>query len=467
MDFTKEFIIHELQELLPYDIYIFFNTSKNYQKLYKERVISKYWCFNEKYSFKYLNDEIVTGKIHEPSWLSCLLFPKKIHINQSFNEYINSRIDTQKLLSIKITKNCEVDDKNIYLLGKVHSLDLSYCRKITDEGFVHLAQIHTLNLRNCNITDEGVKYLGKVHTLNLRNCKKLIKGSEHLGNVHTLDLYDCNITDECVKHLGNVHTLNLGFCCNISDEGIKHLGRVNTLELNSCHGVTNEGIKYLGRVHKLDLTSCRNITDVGIQHLGKVHTLSCSNVTNKGIKFLGNCHTLILNDSNIADISILSGVHTLILKNLTNVPKGINNLHNKNLCINVNERLKNLSVEFFVNERVEYYSLNMSHCSTILNSSLKYLGNIHSLNLSFCCKVSDEGLKYLGNCHKLNLYGCYDITNEGLKHLQNVKMIFLDISFTKNITNDCLIDLGNVFVKNEDNHDMWTPYKRKGGNVFW
>ncbi|HMP28440.1 MAG TPA: F-box protein, partial [Saprospiraceae bacterium] len=41
-------------------------------------------------------------------------------------------------------------------IGK-YKLDLS-CTKITDEGLKYLADVHTINLRECNqITDEGLK----------------------------------------------------------------------------------------------------------------------------------------------------------------------------------------------------------------------------------------------------------------------------------------------------------------------
>ena len=465
--FTLDFIIQELLEFLPVDIYTLLNSSKMYQTLYKERLSLRYWSFNDKYSHLYLSDENESKKKQKPSWLSYLRFPKKITVNQTFNEYINSIMDTQNQLSINFKYKIHIiNDTNVKNLAKVHSLNLSGCYRLTNEGIKHLAKIHTLDLHNCNITDDCVKYLENVHTLNLSGCRKIIKGSEHLGKVHTLNLSGCSIVDEGIKHLGNVHTLNLSKCNIITDEGIKHLGNVHTLNLSKCNIITDEGIKHLGKVHTLDLTSCSKVSDEGIKHLGKVHTLFCDNITNKGIDSLGNCHTLILKDSNIKDISILRNVDTLTLVNLTNVPKGIKNLHNKKLSISVNKKINLGNVEDLANKTAEYYELNLSGSSSLLNFSLKDLGNVYSLDLSFCCKLSDEGLQYLGNCHLLNLNGCYDITDKGLGHLRNVKKIFLDVSFPKNITNQCLIDLGNVYVVKEDNDKLWRPYKRNGGNIL-
>ena len=95
------------------------------------------------------------------------------------------------------------------------------------------------------------------------------------------------------------------------------------------------------------------------------------------------------------------------------------------------------------------------------------LGNCHTLNLSNCYKISDEGLKYLALCHTLNLFECNDITDKGLKYLENCNTIYLDVSFTKNITENCIINLGNIFIQVKpllgyyDSKIQWKPYNKK------
>ena len=102
-----------------------------------------------------------------------------------------------------------------------------------------------------------------------------------------------------------------------------------------------------------------------------------------------------------------------------------------------------------------------------MNEDLKYLGNCHTLNLSNCYKISDEGLKYLALCHTLNLFECNDITDKGLKYLENCNTIYLDVSFTKNITENCIINLGNIFIQVKpllgyyDSKIQWKPYNKK------
>ena len=61
------------------------------------------------------------------------------------------------------------------------TLDLSYCRKITDVSM--LGSVHTLNLSWCeNITD--VSTLGSVHTLNIRGCSDITDTSMLTGVVN-------------------------------------------------------------------------------------------------------------------------------------------------------------------------------------------------------------------------------------------------------------------------------------------
>ena len=55
-----------------------------------------------------------------------------------------------------------------------HTLDLSYCRQITDDSVKELRGCHTLYLGGCDkITDESVKELRSCHTLYLNGCEKI------------------------------------------------------------------------------------------------------------------------------------------------------------------------------------------------------------------------------------------------------------------------------------------------------
>ena len=63
-----------------------------------------------------------------------------------------------------------------------------------------------LNYRGYNLTDKQVKMLGGLHTLELSGCQNITNESiKMLGGLHTLKLYNCpNITDDSIKMLGLV-----------------------------------------------------------------------------------------------------------------------------------------------------------------------------------------------------------------------------------------------------------------------
>ena len=176
---------------------------------------------------------------------------------------------------------CECKQEKFNFNSRIHTLDLSYCHRITDVRA--LGGVHTLNLSNCpGITD--VSSLGGVHTLDLSDCQGITNVSD-LRGVHDLDLSNCQgITN--VSALGRVHTLNLS---NTGVEDVSALGGVHTLNLSNT-GV--EDVSALGGVHSLDLSYCEDITDVSS---------------------LNRVHTLYLIDTNVTDISVLTGVHTLKL----------------------------------------------------------------------------------------------------------------------------------------------------------
>ena len=101
---SNEFLIYELNEFLPVDIYKLFHSSKMYQQFFTEMRLSRYWTFKKTYSYKYYceYDENQAMKKHVPSWLYRLEFPSNIPIKQTFNKYINGKINSSKQLCIRI-----------------------------------------------------------------------------------------------------------------------------------------------------------------------------------------------------------------------------------------------------------------------------------------------------------------------------------------------------------------------------
>ena len=473
--YIPEFLVQELQQLIPSDIHRLYDTSKKNRSEYNEYRKLKYWKFNTEYSFKYCNDNefYIKDEIKKDysivGTINSLLGYKIKPTGKTFYEYINSKIDTKNKLSIKIhDKTIE----NMNRLGKVHTVKITKCKtnkwhnsgvginlcKTNTWDITDLGNLHSLYLSRYNesgvhrynkLTLIGIKNLGNLHTLDLSYTQVSDEDVIHLGKVHTLNISNnYTITNNCIKHLGNVHTLNVSHCNNITDEGVKHLGKVNTLNLSYCNGITYEGTKYLGNCDTLNLNGCKNITDVSF--LCNVNKLilgwdGYSLLLPRGLKQFNNIYLLDLKrNKDIIDENLKEfvNVHSLNLSN----------------CYNITD----VGIKYLGN----VHTLNVSRCRKIMNGDLKWLKNCNTLDLSYCEKISNEGLKYLENCDTLNLFGCNDITDVGLMYLKKCKKICLDISFTKNISINCINKLGNIYIENgrtPDYEPIWKPFK----NVYY
>ena len=105
-------------------------------------------------------------------------------------------------------------------------LNDSLINKCLDKYDFKIEQLNELDndlplyYRSYNLTDKQVKILGGLHTLELSHCP--------------------NITDESVKMLGGLHTLNVWDCPNITDESVKMLGGLYTLKLYNCPNITSK-----------------------------------------------------------------------------------------------------------------------------------------------------------------------------------------------------------------------------------
>lgn len=143
-----------------------------------------------------------------------------------------------------------VDDDMIKKLKDSYFLNLSYCKKITDDGVKELKNCHTLHLHDTNISDVSVQELTKCHTLNLACSKVTDRSVIQLTNCYNLNLTGTYVTNNSVKHLKNCHTLNLYMARNITDDAVKELTNCHTLILNELK-ITDESVKELTNCHTL------------------------------------------------------------------------------------------------------------------------------------------------------------------------------------------------------------------------
>ncbi len=125
-------------------------------------------------------------------------------------------------LSNKKIKSIPTEIKNLVSLQYLY-LDNNNLTSILEE-IGNLILLQHLSLSNNNLTSIPEK-LQKCRSLNLSNCKKITNDLvKKLGNYHTLYLSGCeNITDESVVELGNCHTLNIAHCIKVTGENIKEL----------------------------------------------------------------------------------------------------------------------------------------------------------------------------------------------------------------------------------------------------
>lgn len=133
-------------------------------------------------------------------------------------------------------------------LGRLKSLRITHCEKLSDQSLTYLQQLHRLEtlelscLDSSNFTDEGARQLSK-----LRSLKKLsLVGWESL-------------TDRGMYHLSKISSLgslNLRYCKQVSDTGLDHLQylkNLRELELADCL-VSSQGKNRLRRATGANVT---------------------------------------------------------------------------------------------------------------------------------------------------------------------------------------------------------------------
>jgi hypothetical protein len=221
------------------DITLLLSTTTKFKDVKKN---TNYFKFDGKLSLKYIEDVVFREEIN------------KLIVNPNRQLNLNLRAIYRKNTSLFNLQQINVLDKSMFGI---------------------LANIHTLNLSDCNyIKDKDIYLLRNTFSLKLCSCKGFIDVSS-LYNVHSLDLSNTDITD--ISALENVHTLFLKECKKLTD--VSTLGRVNTLNLSRTSGITD--VSHLGNVHNLNLSKCIGITEVN--ELGNVKILNvtgCINIAN-------------------------------------------------------------------------------------------------------------------------------------------------------------------------------------------
>lgn len=181
-------------------------------------------------------------------------------------------------------------------LSLLHSLDVSYCRKLTDKGLSAVAKgccdLRILHLTGCRfVTDSILEALSK----NCRNLEELVlqgctsitdNGLMSLASgcqrIKFLDINKCStVSDVGVSSICNacsssLKTLKLLDCYRIGDKSILSLAKfcdnLETLIIGGCRDVSNDAIKLLAtacrnKLKNLRMDWCLNVSDSSLSSI--------------------------------------------------------------------------------------------------------------------------------------------------------------------------------------------------------
>lgn len=173
--------------------------------------------------------------------------------------------------------------------SKLHTLNLSYCKHITDRSMAHLAahasdRIRSLSLTRCtSITDAGFQSWAqykfeKLTHLCLADCTYLtdhavVALANAAKSLTHLDLsFCCALSDTATEvvalGLPKLRELRLAFCGSaVSDASLQtialHLPELEGLSVRGCVRVTGKGVESLVKectwLSWLDVSQCRNL----------------------------------------------------------------------------------------------------------------------------------------------------------------------------------------------------------------
>ena len=126
------------------------------------------------------------------------------------------------------------DMKHLQGLPRLHWLDLSITRQVTDSGLEQLkglTDLQMLDLTGAHVTDAGLEHLrglAKLQWLHLDDTQVTDAGLEHverLTDLHTLLLSDTQVTDAGLEHLKRLTSLRYLYLhsTDVTDEGVEKL----------------------------------------------------------------------------------------------------------------------------------------------------------------------------------------------------------------------------------------------------
>jgi hypothetical protein len=256
-----------------------------------------------------------------------------------------------------------------------------------------------------------------------------------LINLKTIIIaYNNTFCDDHLQNIAlmkNLENLSIMYCKQITNKALSHIGRSN-IKLHSfilsSSNITDEGLIFLNKnnlknLHTFDIQLCDNITDNGLIYILQRTTK---------LKKLNINFSDLITDASIDYIP--DSLHILCARSCSGL-----NFKNAIKLTNLKElELRSCPID------------NNIHDDTIKHI-IPYLTNLIFLNLSECNITDDvlESISLLPNLVYLDLYFCKNITNNGLKYISNIRKQNPE-QFSKQLL--VRIGLNNTIIKEKEQY---------------
>lgn len=263
------------------------------------------------------------------------------------------------------------------------SLDISFCREITDFGLITFAKtfpkltfISICGLSR--VTGKGVRAICEMcWELRYINFEDLFLLDDSTFNFQQVDE-----NRNALNMLNSLNVVNLRDCVNLTDSGllglIERCRAINELNLRGCEKITDRSLELMA----FNFKHSSSMSD----HLVVLDVSYCPKVSAGGIaSLLGHC-------PNLEDLN-MSGIPSLSDK------------HMDEICLNCSTIVK----------------LNVQRCLLLTNLMLCSIARnlwLTSLDISYCSKITDEGIEILA----LSCAGLIDLSIRKLIKITDISL---------------------------------------------
>ena len=329
----------------------------------------------------------------------------------------------QKLSELHLSWMQQITDRGVYTFASYanveafHTLDLSACRKIADDGVIGVAE------RLTNLTDLSVYYCNKITD---RGALSITHNLYKLKRLVLADLYQ--ITDTCL------HFDRDGDGRPVIDANM--LKSLEKLDLTDCNRLTDFGFASLVTrclsMRKLVLAGCVGLTDKALEMIrtNPIHSPTYATESKRD--------TQLEDTGAIADTVLFENDSLAVASSsLTPSKKGAKLPRYPAIIPNW--------VRF---DRLD--TLNIAYCASFTDRGVESISAtckaLTSVNISGCTRMTDEALRLLCTCcpciSHIEMAYCHNMTDVSLHHMaQELWVESLNIGHCTRISDEGIITL--------------------------